>query len=388
MQTIFNYLKQQIEDLRIFNILHDSIDHIKYLSNKFVSCEKIIVIGTGGSSLGGKCLVNFEALRAGKEQRVTFLENIDSRSFMNTIRQLDPMKTGIIVISKSGKTTESLMLLLTIIELWPNFDYANRGLAITDLSEDNDLRTIAKAIDIETIDHDKEIGGRFSVFSVVGLLPALLENCNISAFRDGAKSILTDINSCENFGESKLFCEIKSIFNVLSNQKVDQHVLISYSDFMEDYGKWFAQLMAESLGKTAEFGITPIRATGTIDQHSLLQLFLAGPSNKLFTIITQNSSINTPIIGSQFTGNVVDKLKGHRLQDLMRSHQMATIDVLKEKGFVRVIECDEINLFTLGKLMMQAFVETVVIAKLANINPFDQPAVEKSKKLAIEYLSV
>ena len=383
---IFACLKQEIRSLNIFKILDESTDPIKNLAKKFDNLEKILIIGTGGSSLGGKSLINFQSMYDGKNSRVIFIENTDSLHFINTIQDCDPKNTGIIVISKSGKTTEPLMLFLTLCELWPDFDYKNRAIAITELSENNDLRILAESKGMQIIEHNTKIGGRFSVFSIVGLLPAILSGVDIDLFISGAKNVINDILNTDKPEDCQLFKDITSMYEVFKSGKIREHVLMAYSDMLEDFGKWYVQLISESLGKSENFGITPIRAIGTIDQHSMLQLFLGGPSNKLFTIITQRSNLKTKNINSTLKSNVISKLNKHNINDLMLSHQRATIEVLRKKASVRVLEFEQFNIQTLGFLMMLSFVEVVTIAKLAGINPFDQPAVEESKRLVLKYI--
>lgn len=383
---IFAYLKQEIRSLDIFKILDESTDPIKNLAKKFDNLEKILIIGTGGSSLGGKSLINFQSMYDGKNSRVIFIENTDSLHFINTIKDCDPKNTGIIVISKSGKTTEPLMLFLTLCELWPDFDYKNRAIAITELFENNDLRILAESKGMQIIEHNPKIGGRFSVFSVVGLLPAILSGVDIDLFISGAKNVINDILNTDKPEDCQLFKDITSMYEVFKSGKIREHVLMAYSDMLEDFSKWYVQLISESLGKSENFGITPIRAIGTIDQHSMLQLFLGGPSNKLFTIITQRSNLKTKNINSSLNSNVISKLNNHNINDLMLSHQRATIEVLRKKASVRVLEFEQFNIQTLGFLMMLSFVEVVTIAKLAGITPFDQPAVEESKRLVLKYI--
>lgn len=386
INEIFAFLKHEIKSLDIFRVLYEDTTPIKNLAKKFDNYEKILIIGTGGSSLGGKSLANFQSMYNGEDSRVIFIENTDSLHFINTIQNCDPENTGVIVISKSGRTTEPLMLFLTLCELWPNFDYKNRAIAITELSENNDLKTLSESKGMQVVEHNPKIGGRFSVFSVVGLLPALLAGVDIDIFIDGAKNVINDILNTEKPEDCQLFKDILSMYEVFKSGKIREHVLMSYSDMLEDYGKWYVQLVSESLGKTEDFGITPVRAIGTIDQHSMLQLFLGGPSNKLFTVITQKSNFKTPNIDTKLSSNVIKKLNNHNIEDLMRSHQKATIEVLRKKASVRVLEFEQFNIQTLGFLMMLSFIEVVTIAKLANINPFDQPAVEESKRLVLKYI--
>lgn len=382
----FRYLKQQIQSLDIFKVVDENLNNIKSISNKFKDCEKILIIGTGGSSLGGKCLVNFDALSLGNEPRVLFIENVDSLHFSNVIEECDPKNTGMIVISKSGRTTEPLMIFLTICEIWKDFDYQNRAIAITELSDNNDLKTLAESKKMQVIEHNPRIGGRYSVFSIVGLLPAAIQGADIDSFIDGAKLVINDIMNSKTAEECQLYQDIFSMYKAFESGKINQHVLMAYSDLFDDYGKWFVQLVAESLGKSEAFGITPVRATGTIDQHSMLQLFLGGPSNKLFTVITQKKNLETAKVQPKVSCGVINHLSGHDINNLMMCHQKATIEVLKKKAPVRVLEFEEFNIQTLGFLMMLSFVEVITIAKLANVNPFDQPAVEESKKLVIQYL--
>ena len=178
----FSYLKEQIEILDIFKVLDNDIADIKNVASKFDNCDDILVFGTGGSSLGGKCLVNFQSLYDGDYQRVKFIENSDSRTLSNTLQMCNPKSTGIIVISKSGRTTETLMTFMTLCELWKNFDYKNYAIAITEFSENNDLKLLAESKGMEVYEHNKNIGGRFSVFSIVGLLPAILQGVDIDLF--------------------------------------------------------------------------------------------------------------------------------------------------------------------------------------------------------------
>ena len=374
----------QINNLDIFKVVGEDLAPIKKLAQKFSDCSKVLVLGTGGSSLGGKCLVNFQANMTGTKPRVLFIENVDSLSFKNTIRSCDPAHTGIIVISKSGRTTETLMTFLTLCEIWKNFDYQNRAIAITELSDNNDLRNIATSRNMEVVEHNPRIGGRFSVFSVVGLLPALLGNVDIDVFTKAAQKILTEVK--EN-AEARTFSDAYEMYDkAFKNGVINQHVIMPYSDMLEDYTKWVVQLISESLGKSEGFGITPIRAMGTVDQHSMLQLFLGGPANKFYTIIFSKNNASTLPIEPAVCGKVIDQLRGHTINELMCAHAKATIQVLRAKAPVRVLEYDEINIATLGELMAKNFIEVLVIAHLANINPFDQPAVEESKRLALQYL--
>lgn len=379
---MFSLLQQQIESLDIFRGIYENLDEIKQLSDKFKKYEYVLVFGTGGSSLGAKALIEFKSLFNGKTSKVLFIENVDARFFTNTISKCDSNKTGIIVISKSGRTTETLLLFSTLIEMWKDFDFKNNAIAITEDSENNDLRSISLQKQMQIVDHNKKIGGRFSVFSVVGLLPSAIAGVSIDSFINGAKKLLSEITD----QNCKIYTGVKHIVNLLQNG-VNEHVIFSYSDFMSGFGKWITQLISESLGKRSDFGITPVSVIGTVDQHSMLQLFLGGPDNKYYTVITQKNNLSTSEIKATVDTSVMRILDKHNISELMKAHQKATIEVLQKKAHVRVFEFDELSEESLGYMMMLSFVETVAIANLMNINPFDQPAVEESKKLAMKYLS-
>ena len=379
----FAYLKEQINTLDIFKVVYDDLSYIKQWAKRFETCEKILVFGIGGSSLGGKCLVNFQAMMSGSDARVIFIENVDSLHFINTIKKCNPEKTGIIVISKSGRTTETLMLFLTLCEIWQNFDFAQKAIAITELSENNDLRNIANEKHMDVIEHNAKIGGRFSVFSVVGLLPAILGNVDIDMFVKSARNVLDDINNCKTPTKCAVYTDAYSMYEVFKAGKVNQHVIMPYTDMLEDYCKWTVQLISESLGKSESFAITPIHAIGTVDQHSMLQLFLGGTLNKYFTIISFRNNAQTP----QVNAPLAKHINGRSIHELMIAHAKATTHALKQNSHVREKEYDTLTISVLGELMITNFIETIVIAKLANINPFDQPAVEASKKVAMQYLN-
>jgi glucose-6-phosphate isomerase len=386
-ENTLEYIKGQIDELEIFRVLKEDHGYIRQAARKFDKCEKIIVIGTGGSSLGAKAIIAFDSCYKGQDPRVVFVENTDSRNFMNIIRKCDPNSTGVIVISKSGRTTETLTLFLTLCEIWPDFDYKNRALAITEISDRNDIRILSETRQMQILPHNPKIGGRFSVFSVVGLLPILLAGVNIESFVNGAKRVIEQIKNLRAVEGSKLLVDAITMYSIFKDNTVNQHVLMIYSDMLHDFGKWFVQLVGESLGKTEDFGITPLLATGTIDQHSLLQLFLGGPKNKLYTIIVQKENLATPCITETTDSAVINKLRGKTIHDLMRANQEYTIEALSKRALVRVIEADAFSVEALGDMMMSCIFEVLTLAHLSGVNPFDQPAVDAAKTLLMEKLS-
>jgi glucose-6-phosphate isomerase len=365
-----------MRELKIFNCVYDDISYIKKIAAALSDNADILVFGIGGSSLGSKALIDFKSGFSGEKSKIQFLENIDSRSFMNVVSKCNPDSTGVVVISKSGTTSETLMLFMTLMTMWPDFDCSRKCVAVTENSEQNYLRKIAILRDIKIMDHPTDIGGRFSVFSVVGLLPAIIHGVDVDGFIRGAKRML--LQAEEN--PAALYSDLRDVCTAIRGGAT-HHVLFTYSDFLGGLGKWFMQLIAESLGKNENFGINPMSSIGTIDQHSMLQLFLGGPNDKFYTFITQKENVQTCKIRLQGSA-----LENHNIQELMTAHQRATIEALRSRALVRSFEFEEINEEAIGYIMMRFFIETVAIADEFNVNPFDQPAVEEVKRLAFKHL--
>lgn len=378
MQNIFEYIKSQIDELSIFSVVNEDHSDLYDVRKKLVHCDKILVFGTGGSSLGGKCLVQYNCFFTNTDPRVLFVENVDAASFVNVIEKCNKDTTGIIVISKSGKTTETLVLFLTLKEMWKDFDHRSNTIVITENSEDNPLRNIANSIGAQVLDHHSDIGGRYSVFSNVGLLPAILNDVDIESFLRGARNVIDEVKSTNEVDDCPIIRDICMMSKVYDTKY--EHVVMVYSDAFHEYGKWYSQLLSESIGKD-NFGITPIASCGTIDQHSMLQLFLGGVKNKVFTIVTQNIHKKTVKISSDY-----DIINNKTIADLMIAHQNATIESIKSVASVRVLNFEQFTIETLGFMMMLAFMEIIIIGKMYNINPFDQPSVEMQKNLVKEYL--
>jgi glucose-6-phosphate isomerase len=374
-----------VNSSKVFEIFRKDLDDIRQEASFFKDFKNVLVIGTGGSALGGKALFRFGIQKTKTSVKVIFLENVDSLDFLNAIRDCPRNETGVIVISKSGRTTEPLMLFATLLELWRGFDCTRNALVITEDSEENDLLRLAKEKGIRIFFHDKEIGGRFSIFSVVGLLPSVIANIDVQKFLDGAKKVLRSFDLEKNYHQCSIFNEALLQYKVIS-AGVNQHVVMCYSACLASFTQWCCQLIAESLGKKESFGVTPIAACGTIDQHSMLQLFLEGPKDKYFTIITQQNNAGTVRIGNLVSSRVLNILSGHNINELMIAHQTATIEALKKRADVRVLHFDEFDLESLGFIMMTFVIETIAIGLIADIDPFNQPGVEEVKRRVLIYL--
>lgn len=358
------------------NDLQEIIGFSKFLNNNF---KKVLVLGIGGSSLGAKTLL---ALK--HQDKVEILENIDSDSVKFIFDNLDLENTAILTVSKSGKTIECISQTLILLKIFEDkLGKESIGKHFFFLTEDKDspLTQLAKEFNIKTLEHHKTIGGRFSYLSNVGLIPACIAGLDIKAIRDGAKDTLEYLfNNEDNF-----IADICTKQSELYKNGVVANVVMPYIDRLEKLTEWYRQLWAESIGKNG-FGIIPINAIGTIDQHSQLQLYMEGPRNLFFTFITKKNDENALKIEKTYNKEF-DYLKNKTLDEIMSIEAESTVEVLNRRNLpIRVIEIQELNERCLSQLLMQYMLETIIVSKINGINPFGQPAVEERKILARELI--
>ncbi|WP_086466325.1 glucose-6-phosphate isomerase [Oceanibaculum nanhaiense] len=354
----------------------------------------VIVLGTGGSSLGGRTLYRLADKGFGPPEgtpRLHFMDNVDPASFQALFAAVDFKRTGIIVISKSGGTSETLMQFLTCLEplvLAVGEDgVAAHVTAITEKTE-NPLRKLAQRYGIPTIDHDPKVGGRYAVLSCVGMLPALIAGLDVRALRQGAQSVLDTAFAAKDPMDCPPAVGAALSLLLADSRGAAQTVLMPYLDQLNDLSFWYRQLWAESLGKDGN-GTTPVNALGTVDQHSQLQLYLAGPADKMFTLILGKVAGTGPRIADGVAGETTPEyLRGRTMGDLLDAEQRATAETLiRNQRPTRLIHIDKVDEGTLGALMMHFMLETIIAAHLLDIDPFDQPAVEEGKVLTRDYLA-
>jgi glucose-6-phosphate isomerase len=372
----------------------DLLDTLKPFAEHFQTFEDVLILGTGGSSLGGKTLLSLRDPQH-KSPRFHFLDNIDPNTFHNLFSTLSFEKTGVIAISKSGNTSETLMQLLICLQQWlVSFSHANLKDHFLIISEphDNGIRNLAKVYQLPCLGHPTDIGGRFAVFTLVGMLPAMIANINVKALRLGARQVLASTLAAMK-SQDCLPLQGALAHMALAKEGVTQTVLMPYIDRLTTFTLWFRQLWAESLGKrdagNKGQGITPIQALGTVDQHSQLQLYLDGPRDKIFTVMTMDYKEDSFKVSLPSVGHpAVDLFQSKTMGDLMAAEQKATIDTLRHHHCpTRVIHLKNLDENTLGGLMMHYILETLAMAHLMDVNPFDQPAVEEGKILTQTYLA-
>lgn len=373
----------------------DDLTEIRHISDEIRSkFNEVVVLGIGGSSLGAQALAALNGPQVSRDETVTrllFPDNLGPHTMEMFLRHLNLRRTHFIVISKSGNTAETLAQLMACFSalrlVAPKRDLAGHFTVIVEPG-DNPLRRFAQAWKLPVLDHDPRLGGRFSVFSLVGLLPAMVASLDAVAFREGAEQVVHQAVSAKRFEDVPAAQGAGLIYALKETRKINMNVLMPYECRLERFAAWHQQLWAESLGKDGK-GTTPIRALGPVDQHSQLQLFLDGPVDKFFTIITTDQSGEGPVIDSALASDPeLAYMRGHTIGDLVTAEGAATIEALAQKGRpLRHIRVKHVNERSLGALMMHFMLETVIASRLFGVDPFDQPAVELGKQLTRQYLT-
>lgn len=344
--------------------------------------QHIVILGTGGSSLGGKTLVSFKQ-NPFTSPKLIFMDNVDPKTFDDLFEAINPKTTGFLVISKSGTTAETLCQFLCIL----NF-YREKGIQDAELAEhfliitepkQSVLRSLGESLGCQILDHHSQIGGRFSVFSNVGLLPAAIAALDIKKIRQGAQDYCASNLQFVADGVAMQYQGIQHGYDIA--------VMIPYIDALQSFAAWFCQLWAESLGKDKK-GTTPLRALGTVDQHSQLQLYQDGPQDKCFTFIYQSKQTQDYRVSSQADAfPELTYMQQKTLGDLLEAEMHATSTALSNQGCpTRLIALESLNEKSLGALLAHFMLETIFMAELLEVNAFDQPGVEESKILTRQFL--
>ena len=341
-------------------------DFSKTTIKKFSKYKNIVVIGMGGSILGTKSIYSF--LRKKIKKNFFFFDNLDSNLHLEFTKIKNIKNSCFIVVSKSGNTLETITNLNII---FPRIMLKNKLIFITEIA-DNSLMAIANKYNAEIIEHKEFIGGRYSVLSESGMLPAALMGLEVNRFKN-----LKILIKSKNF-VSSLIHNVTSIYT-LNTQGINNSVILNYDSSLNDLGFWYQQLVAESLAKKGK-GITPLLSFGPKDHHSLLQLYLDGPKNKFFTFFNSSKKENNYKVGGEGITNSMKFLKNKSLEFVINAQFNATKNIFKLKKIpFRQITFNKKNEEELGEIFTFFVLETILLARLMNINPFDQPAIEQVK---------
>lgn len=363
--------------------------------------ENVVVLGIGGSALGtitirdallGPSWNELDGEARDHYPRLYVLDNVDPRTVAGLLERLDVGRTLFNVVSKSGSTAETMSQYLVVEGLLREAlgEEAARGhfLFTTDPREGT-LRTIAEEEGIPALEVPPNVGGRFSVLSPVGLLPAAVVGVDIDELLAGAEAMARRCLKPElKKNPAGLLATL--LHDADTRRGAPIHALMPYSDRLRSFAAWFQQLWAESLGKARDregrlvnAGPTPIAALGATDQHSLLQLFMEGPRDKvvLFMGIAEvDDPVQIPPIREEHPS--LSYLGGHTLAELLETERRATMEALRQEGRPNLsIDVQRLHARALGELFMLFEVATVYAGALYGIDPLDQPGVELGKRL-------
>ncbi len=359
--------------------------------------DNILVLGIGGSALGGMAVT--EAILKpywnllSKEQRngyprIFFLDNVDADCMSALLEIIDLKKTLVNVITKSGSTTETMaqyLIIKDLLEKELGEDYRQNIVATTD-KDNGIMRQLANQEGYKTFVVPNDVGGRFSVFSAVGLLPFVLVGLDIDNMVNGIKDMdlaLKNTDIFENIAAQGAL--IQYLMDTEKGKNIS--VMMPYSSRLKYIPDWFIQLWAESLGKEynkngekVNIGPTPIKAIGATDQHSQVQLYNEGPNNKIITFIRVENFDNKLEIPKIFEYTGVGYLGGKTINDLLNAEADSTAVSLLDYSRPSVtITLDKIDEYNIGQLLYMLEVQTAIAGELYGVNAFNQPGVEQYK---------
>ena len=352
---------------------------------RFKSKKYFIHVGIGGSALGPEMILSALGNQSGVE--FVFINNIDPDDLCRKLDKVNIKEALIYVVSKSGTTAETVAAMSIMINLLVEAginesQYKDYFVFCTDPVK-GELRKLSTEWGVSTLDIPSNVGGRFSVLTPVGLLPALFAGISAAEILEGAEDIqkyLLDPVVGANFYELAFW--IKNLHDL----GVNQTVIMPYSSLLREYSSWFVQLWAESLGKN-EKGLTPIPAYGATDQHSQMQLFMEGPKDKVIIFI-EVEKFNTDFsLKNSLKSESFKNLSSFKLSDLMKAEFEGTLTALEENGRHVVhltIPCLQSDY--VGQLVLFAECLTVMVGELLGVDPFNQPGVEAGKKYANHWL--
>lgn len=367
----FGYTALDLPATVDIDAIDDAVTHLTEYTTLFV-------VGIGGSALGATTLCT--ALGDGLDVRV--LDNIDPTHLRDQVASTDLTDAGMHVVSRSGTTTETLANFLILRDAFTDagIDWTDRTLITT--GAEGPLRRLADAHDVPTLPAPDGVPGRFAVLSTVGLPAAALADVDLRTLIDGAHEqldVLTgSLYDCPAYAYG-------AMAYALDQRGATINALLPYAERLAPFTEWLAQLWAESLGKDGN-GQTPARAMGVTDQHSQLQLYRAGPNNKLVTVITPTNRDDYPIPDPQLPE--LDYLADTTLGTVMDAERRATEASLAaaDRPSIRV-ELDAIDAADMGALLYGFEAATILAGELYDVETFTQPAVEWGKRATRDLLT-
>ena len=351
------------------------LDAIRSAVAPFGDAEAVLTVGIGGSALGAATLA--DALADPDDPDAYFLDNVDPEHVPRLLESLPLERTAVNVVSKSGTTAETLSNFLVVREAMADagVDWTERTFVTT--GESGNLRGLADTHDLPSLPVPDGVPGRFSVLSSVGLAVAAIQGHDLDAIRAGAADAADGLSG--SLFETPAYAYGATTY-ALATRGATTNAMMPYAERLETFAEWFAQLWAESLGKDG-LGQTPTRALGATDQHSQLQLYRAGPREKVVTLLRPTDRPACPIPDTDLEG--LSYLGGSTLGDLLDAEFDATEASLAASGVPAIrVEIDGVDERSLGALLYGMEAACVLYGELAGVSTFTQPAVEWGKRAA------
>ncbi|MCK9556493.1 MAG: glucose-6-phosphate isomerase [Candidatus Cloacimonetes bacterium] len=375
--------------LGFYDLPEQDTGHIKAFVQKLDPVfDTMVVLGIGGSALGNKAIYNALKTEAGLTRKVLVYDNADPVFLHEILQQTTLDKTLFNVITKSGGTAETMsayMILLDILKRKYPQDFRKRMIITTD-KEKGFLRRIADDEGYSTFTVPGNVGGRFSVLSDVGLLSSAFAGVDIDALLAGAAQMRNICEETEIMHNPALLNGLLHFLYMREGKNIS--VMMPYSNSLYDFADWYRQLWAESLGKRYDrkgreifVGQTPVKALGTTDQHSQIQLYTEGPNDKVITFLSVEHFAHDYTIPNLHPDlEDISYLGGKKLSELLNAERLATEIALCKAGRPNAnLIFPKIDAENIGSAIMMYEIQTVFCGKLLNINPLDQPGVETGK---------
>ena len=332
--------------------------------------ETLLTIGIGGSSLGAATITG----ALGVDRRTRFLDNVDPAQTRRVLDDLDLGSTALNVVSRSGTTVETLSNFLAGV------DWTERTVVTT--ADSGPLRRMADEHGLPVLSVPDGVPGRFSALSPVGLFAAAFQGIDVDAILEGGRRAAASLT--DSLFDSPAYAYGATMY-ALGRRGAAINAMMPYAEALEPFAEWFAQLWAESLGKDGR-GQTPARAMGVTDQHSQLQLYRAGPRDKVVTFVRPRERPSVPLPAIEEAD--IDYLEGSSLENLIGAEFEATEASLAEAGVPNVrIEIDAIDASGIGELLYGMEAACIMAGELYEVDTFTQPAVEWGKAAARGLLS-
>lgn len=381
--------ERQADILGFYNLPETDISHItNFVAELDPKFKTMVVLGIGGSALGNRALYSALKTEAELPRRLFVYDNVDPIFLHEILSSLELETTIFNIITKSGTTAETMagyMILVDLIKRKFPTDFQKRIVITTD-KEKGFLRQVIKSEGYASFTVPDNVGGRFSILTDVGLLSSAFTGMDISALLAGAAAMRERCSGTDIFANPAYLNGL--IHFLYYRQGKNISVMMPYANSLYDFADWYRQLWAESLGKRKDIkgrdiyvGQTPVKALGTTDQHSQVQLYTEGPNDKVFTFLTvENFAHDYTIPNLHPDREEVSYLGGKKLSELLNAERFATeIALSKAMRPNANISFPKIDESHLGEFIMLYEIQTVFTGKLLHINPLDQPGVEAGK---------